>query len=124
MWKVLKNLVPNCGLQEFEALAGSRRGRRLVVTDMDRKAATAKQLVKFFQVHGPKLFSSLPAKSRYITKVGTEDFKMALDKWLETVQHQPKIDGLTPGTQDLSETYSNSIICQTKRGGLLTISGA
>ena len=126
-WKVLENLVPNCGLQEVEASAESRRGRRLAVPDIDRKASTAKQLNQVFQVHGPKLFNCLPAKIRNMTKVGLDDFKMALDKWLESISDQPKVDGLTPGVQDLSGVYSNSIIYQTKRGqggGLPPISGA
>ena len=58
---------------------------------------------------------------------GLEDFKGALDKFLETVADQPKIDGLTPGTQNQSGVYSNSLIHQTKRGqggGLQPISGA
>lgn len=126
-WKVLENLVPNCGLQEIKASSESRQGRRLLVPDVDRRAATAKQLDQTFQVHGPKLFNCLPAKIRNLTKVGLDDFKMALDKWLESVPDQPKIDGLTPGTQNLSGVYSNSIIHQTKRGqggGLLPFSGA
>ena len=52
-----------------------------------------------------------------MTKVKLEDFKMALDKWLEGVPDEPKIDGLTPGTQDEGGKYSNSILHQTKRGG-------
>ena len=52
---------------------------------------------------------------------------MALDKFLETVPDQPKIDGLTPGTQNSSGVYSNSLLHQTKRGqggGQLLNSGA
>ena len=41
---------------------------------------------------------------------------MALDKYLESVPGQPRIDGLTPGTQDPAGVYSNSILHQTKRG--------
>ena len=62
-----------------------------------------------------------------MSKVELDEFKSALDKWLESIPDQPKIDGLTPGTQDLSGVYSNSIIYQTKRGqggGLLPKSGA
>ena len=101
-WKVLKNLIPNCGLQAVEALAESRRGQRLAVADIDRKASTAKQLDQMFQDHGPKVFNCLPAKKRNMTKVGLDDLKMALDKWLESIPDQPKIKGLTPGVQDWS----------------------
>ena len=65
---------------------------------------------QLFQINGPKLFNCLPAKLRNMTKINLEDFKMALDKWMEGVTDQPKIDGLTPGK------YSNSILQQTKRG--------
>ena len=125
-WKVLESLVPNCGIQEVKASAESHQGRRLVVPDVDRKAATAKQLDQVFQVHGPKLFNCLPARIRNISKIGLDEFKSALDKWLESIPDQPKIDGLTPGTQDLSGVYSHSIIHQTKRSqgcGLLANSG-
>ena len=47
-----------------------------------------------------------------MSKVGLDEFKSALDKWLESIPDQPKIDGLTHGTQDLSGVYSNSIIHQ------------
>ena len=79
-WKVLANLVPNCGLQEVEASAESRHVLRLMVPDVDRKATTKKQLYQVFQVHGPKWFNCLPAKIQNLTKVGLDDFKMAVDK--------------------------------------------
>ena len=41
---------------------------------------------------------------------------MALDKFLENVPDQPKIDSLTPGTQNSSGIYSNSLLHQIKRG--------
>ena len=75
---------------------------------MDRKAATFKKLEQSFQANGLKLFNCLPAKICNISKGCLDEFKMALDKFLETVPHQPKIDGLTPGTQNLSGIYSNS----------------
>ena len=75
-WKVLKNMVPKCGLQEVEALAESCRGRRLAVPDINRKASTSKQLDQVFQVHGPKLFNCLPAQIRKMTKV-----VLTISKW-------------------------------------------
>ena len=107
-WKVLENLVPNCGLEKIADSESSRQGRRLKVPDVDRKAATFKKLEQSFQVNGRKLFICLPAKICNISKGCLDEFKMALDKFLETVPHQPKIDGLTPGTQNLSGIYSNS----------------
>ena len=115
-WKILENLVPNCGLEVIIDSTESRQGRRFQVPEIDRKAATSKQLDQIFQVNGPKLFNCLPPRIRNIKNVGLDDFKMALDKYLESVPDQPKIDGLTPGTQDPAGVYSNSILHQTKRG--------
>ena len=126
-WKILENLVPNCGLEEIVDSTESRQGRRLRIPSIDRKSPAAKQLDQCFQINGPKLFNCLPAKIRNLKNVSLAYFKMALDKFLETVPDQPKIDGLTPGTQDLSGLYSNSLLHQTKRGqggGLQPIFGA
>ena len=126
-WKILENLVPNCGLEVVVNSADSRHGRRFQVPSIDRKATTSKQLDQVFEVNGPKLFNCLPARIRNRKNVGLEDFKMALDMFLASVPDQPKIDGLTPGTQDLAGVYSNSILYQTKRGqggGQLPNSGA
>ena len=83
---------------------------------LERKAATARKLEQAFQINGPRISNCLPAKLRNISKVGLDEFKMALDKFLETVPDQPKIDGLTPGTQNLTGVYFNYILHQTKRG--------
>ena len=115
-WKILENLVPNCGLETVVGSAESRQGRRIQVPDINRKSPVSKQLNQVFQVNGPKLFNCLPAKIRNISNVGLDDFKMALDKFLENVPDEPKIDGLTPGTQNSSGIYSNSLLHQTKRG--------
>ena len=48
--------------------------------------------------------------------IGLEEFKQSLDQYLENVPDQPKIDGLTPGSQDNSGVFSNSILHQTKPG--------
>ena len=56
--------------------------------------------------------------------IALEDFKKFLDQYLENIPDQPKIDGLTPGTQDYSGNYSNSILHQTKRGTIKEEEGA
>ena len=126
-WKILENLVPNCGLKTVVGSAESRQGRRIRVPDIDRKSAVSKQLNQVFQINGPKLFNCISARIRNIRNVGLDDFKMALDKFLESVPDKPKIDGLTPGTQNSSGIYSNYLLHQTKRGlggGQLLNSGA
>ena len=72
-----------------------------------------------FQINGAKIFNCLPAKVRNLTltpqvkahsALDVDDFKMALDLFLETVPDQPRIGGLAPGVA------SNSLLDQTKRG--------
>ena len=75
-----------------------------------------KLLEQNFQVNEAKNFNSLPSKIRNITKVWLMKFKMTLDKFLKKVPDQPKIDGLTPGPQDNSNVYSNSLLYETKMG--------
>ena len=56
-----------------------------------------------------------------MSRQGLDEFKVKLDTHLEQVPDQPRIDGLSPGTE------TNSLLHQTKRGpggGLLLISGA
>ena len=115
-WKILENLAPNCGLEIVQGSEETRQGRRLIVPLVKQKSETKQQMEQLFQVNGPKLFNCLPAKIRNLTKIGLDDFKMALDKWLEEIPDQPKVDGLTPGTQDEGGKFSNSILHQTKRG--------
>ena len=117
-WKILENLAPNCGLQKILESENSRQGRRLKIPDVGKNAPTKRRLEQVFQFHGPKLFNCLPAKIRNMTNVGLEEFKMALDLFLENVPDQPKIDGLTPGTQDPAGVYSNSVLHQNKRGAM------
>ena len=96
-------------------------------TQGQQKGATARQLDQIFKVNGARLFNCLPAKIWNLTRIGLDEFKMALDKFLETVPDQPKIDGLTPGTHNSSGIYSNSLLHQTSRGqggGQLLNSGA
>ena len=118
-WKLLENLAPNCGLQVLPDSEKSRQGRRLKVPEVNQKAPTKRRLEQVFQLNGPKLFHSLPAKIGNLTSkkgIGLEDFKQSLDQYLENVPDQPKIDGLTPGSQNYSRVFSNSILYQTKPG--------
>ena len=68
-----------------------------------------------FQMHGPKLFNSLPAKLRNKTKCSIDDFKTELDQYLEKIPDEPKIDGMNPNALDNRGRYSNSILHQVRR---------
>ena len=90
-WKILENLAPNCGVEKIPDSESSRQGRRLKITHVDKNVPRRGQLEQVFQFHGSKLFNCLPAKIRNKTNVGLEEFKMALDHFLENVPDQPNM---------------------------------
>ena len=114
-WKTLEGLVPNCGISVSQEMG--RHGRKCHIPSINKKA---KQSVKTlreqtFQVHGPQLFNALPKNIRNTTKCSVDDFKMKLDKFLESVPDEPNVGGLTPGASTLEARASNSIVDQIRR---------
>ena len=118
-WKILENLVPNCGIIEMPGTHDTRQGRRLEVPKIKGTAKINKKKEQCFQINGAKIFNCLPSKIRNLTmKPSTlahsapslEDFKMALDLYLQTVPDQPRIGGLSPAVD------TNSLLHQTQRG--------
>ena len=121
IWKILEKLAPNCGINLVQGSEVSRLGRRLDISVPRGSAKTNRLKEQAFQVNGPKLFNCLPANIRNISRKGLDEFKEKLDNHLQQVPDQPKIDGLSPGTE------TNSLLHQTKRGpggGQLPLSGA
>ena len=118
VWKILERQVPNCGIQV--KLEEGRLGRMCIVPAINRHAQKAVQTMReqTFQVNGPRLFNSLPAKVRNISNCSIDDFKMALDKYLETVPDEPNMTGLTPGGCTAEAGASNSLLDQAKRSKL------
>jgi hypothetical protein len=49
-----------------------------------------------FQVNGARIFNSLPKSVRNLTRTSIDDFKSKLDKYLETLPHEPKLTNYTP----------------------------
>ena len=105
-WKILENQAPNCGINKIDNSEMTRQGRRLVVPILKGKSQIKKMREQSFQCNGPKLFNSLPPKLRNISGVSIDEFKMALDKHLEKIPDQPRMDGLVPAAN------SNSILHQ------------
>ena len=63
------------------------------------------------QVHGPRLWNSLPASIRNISQISKETFKKYLDVFLQYVPDTPTLNGLTPRPIDpLTAQSSNSIL--------------
>ena len=62
-----------------------------------------------------KLFNSIPKKILAILKVSVEEFKEHLDKYLQTIKDEPKVDGLSPSAcNQYSAAHSNSILDQSR----------
>ena len=96
VWKILEGLAPNCGISASKA--EGRKGRLCHVPKVNIKSSSATQTLKeqTFQVNGPQLFNCLPVYLRNTTKCQLDDFKMKLDKYLETIPDEPSVRGLTP----------------------------
>ena len=71
-WKILEGLIPNCGLQET---ISTRRGREIKIPLVKGSGRIKTLREGSFQIHGGKLFDSLPNKLRDLTKISIEDFK-------------------------------------------------
>jgi hypothetical protein len=118
VWKVIESKVPNCGIK-VRGEEG-RLGRMCEVPPLNTSASQSVQTMReqTFQVNGPKLFNSLPANIRNLTKCSIEDFKMALDKYLENIPDELNVSGLTPGGCTAEARASNSLLDQTRRARL------
>ena len=82
-----------------------------------------------FQVHGAKLFNSLPIYIRNLKKVSVEEFKSKLDYYLESIPDEPHLNGYVPTTCDQfsGRTQFWTMLGQTDLEGLvekLIIGGA
>ena len=115
IWKTLEGLVPNCGISVSQEIG--RHGRKCHIPSINKKAKLSVKTLReqTFQVHGPQLFNALPNSVRNTTKCSVDDFKMKLDKFLETIPDEPNVGGLTPGASTLEARASNSIVDQIRR---------
>ena len=115
IWKIIEGKVPNCGVHI--RMEDGRLGRMCQVPIINKNAPQSVQTMReqTFQVNGPKLYNSLPAKIRNITRCSIDDFKMALDQYLETIPDEPRVSGLTPGGCTADARASNSLLDQCRR---------
>ena len=107
--------MPNCGVV---AESKPRLGRMCTVPTLNGGSSKVRTLREnSFQIHGPRLFNSLPIKVRNISECSVNDFKTELDKVLSRVPDEPSINGCqyTPRACDqFSGKPSNSIIDQIR----------
>ena len=111
-WKILEELVPNCGLEIHQS---DRRGRQVAIPPLKGSQAMRKLREQSFQVSGPRLFNCLPSSIRNISRVPVDTFKEQLDQFLSEIPDEPNVEGLTPSTCDMfTAKPSNSIIDQSR----------
>ena len=112
--KILAGLAPNCGLEETSS---DRRGREVKI-DQSKGSCKIKTIREgSFKVHGARLFNSLPKKVRNLTKVSSEEFKISLDQYLQSLPDEPKLPGYTPSAcNQFNANPSNSILHQSQPG--------
>ena len=110
VWKILRGIVPNCGL-EFTG-KDTRRGIEVMIPNLNKKSIREQS----FQVHGGKLFNSIPKNLRNMAENNVDEFKEKLDLFLQSIPDEPKVEGYVPSAcDDLTAKPSNSIIFQCKQ---------
>ena len=82
-WKAVEGIVPECGIK-VKSTQDSRFGRSCELPRIARKASQRVISIReqSFQVHGPRLFNSLPKSIRNLTNCTVDQFKARLDKFL------------------------------------------
>ena len=108
-WNIIEQLVPNFGIKHY---TNNRLGRFCHVPKLNNSASCSIRTLKesSFAVKGPQLFNSLPQHIRQITNCKPLKFKTNLDKFLETVPDEPRVQGYT----QFCRAQTNSILHQEK----------
>ena len=110
-WKILKGLVPNFGL-EFSS-EEIRRGTEVIIPKLKEKLRSTRE--QSFQIHGGKLFNSMPKYLRNMAGNNLEDFK---ENWTDIfnlfLMSQKQMGaGYTPSACDpITAKASNSLLFQ------------
>ena len=111
-WKILEGISPNCGL---ESVISEKRGREIKVPVLKGIGKIHTLREASFQVHGVKLFNSLPKTIMNMRKVPVEEFKSKLDLYLQSIPDEPYLNGYIPTSCDqFSGSPSNSIMDQAR----------
>ena len=113
-WKILEESAPNCGIKEIHSFE-DRQGRKCELPNLKGSQSVKTLREQSFQVHGPRLFNSLPRYIRNLTKCGIYIFKEKHDLFLEKIPDQPKVGDLMPATcNQVSGQPSNSLVDQIR----------
>ena len=108
-WKILENIVPNCGLESFGD-ENIRIGRKCMIRKLKGSERIKTMRDSSFQCAGPKLFNSLPPEIRNLTKISVDDFKAKLDDFLLHIPDEPKVSGMTPTCLTPEARPTNSLV--------------
>ena len=112
VWKILEGISPNCGI---EVTSSDRRGREVRVPPSKGTGRIHTLREASFQIHGARLFNSLPKIIRNLKNISIEDFKNNLDKYLQSIPDEPKLPCYIPSAcNQVNASPSNSIIDQAR----------
>ena len=112
VWKIIEGLSPNCGLNTS---CSERRGREVIIPPNKGTGKVQTLREGSFQIHGARLFNSLPKSIRNIKRVSIDEFKEKLDLHLQSLPDEPKFANYIPSaSKQFDASPSNSIIDQTK----------
>ena len=109
-WKILENLVPNCGL-EWEST--DRSGRICKIPNSSNETSAKVKTIRnsSFQSRGPLLFNTIPLELRNLSNCSINTFKNRLDCLLNMIPDTPLTQKYYPiPLNRLSTRSSNSII--------------
>ena len=88
-WKILEQKAPNCGI---ESKIHERLGRLCDIPKIKPNSKKSVQTLRenSFQINGPKLFNCLPKNLRNKRRCSIDEFKAALDLFLENIPDEPQ----------------------------------
>ena len=100
----------DCGIKLSSE--NERLGRRLEIPRLKSNGRQAIQTLReqTLQINGARLFNIIPREIREI-QTSKEDFKTALDKFLETIPDHPRMGLLVPGASNqITGRQDNSLL--------------
>ena len=110
VWKILEGISPNCGVHTSWS---ERRGREVIIRPIRGSLKVQSLREGSFQVHGARLFNSLPKHIRNSTRISIDKSKEKLDDFLQSLPDEPKFANYIPcASKQLDASPSNSIIDQ------------
>ena len=71
VWKILEGISPNCGLNNSWS---ERRGREVIIPPIRGSGKVQSLREASFQIHGARLFNSLPKHIRNTTRGSIDEF--------------------------------------------------